>query len=287
MFVITGITGRVGAIAAATLLQAGQPVRAVVRSEEKGAAWRACGCEIAIVPEADDRAALARAFAGATGVYVMNPPNYDAAPGYADTRRRAEASAAAIADVKPGRVVLLSTVGAQVTEFNLLNWAGIYEAALSATGVPVALLRPAWFMENATWDVPAARERRFDAYLQPLDHAIDMVSVRDVGPTVADLLREDWSGVRKIELSGPRKYSANDEAAGFAAVLGHPVEAVAVPRDTWDAVFRKQGMRHPEGRIRMLDGFNEGWIDFERDGTERRTGRVTFESVLSELAARG
>ncbi|MBN8903681.1 MAG: NAD(P)H-binding protein, partial [Rhodospirillales bacterium] len=157
MFVITGITGRVGAIAAATLLQAGQPVRAVVRSEEKGAAWRACGCEIAIVPEADDRAALARAFAGATGVYVMNPPNYDAAPGYADTRRRAEASAAAIADVKPGRVVLLSTVGAQVTEFNLLNWAGIYEAALSATGVPVALLRPAWFMENATWDVPAAR----------------------------------------------------------------------------------------------------------------------------------
>ncbi|PDS41458.1 hypothetical protein CO662_23280 [Rhizobium anhuiense] len=53
---------------------------------------------------------------------------------------------------------------------------------------------------------------------------------------------------------------SNDEAAGFAAALGHPVEAVVVPRDGWDATFRAQGMQNPQGRIRMLDGFNEGWI---------------------------
>lgn len=287
MFVITGITGKVGAIAATTLLNAGQQVRAVVRSEEKGAPWRARGCEIAVVPEADDRAALQRAFAGAAGVFLMNPPNYDSAPSFPDSRRRAEASAKAIADVKPGRVVLLSTVGAQVTEFNLLNWAHFYESALAATGVPVALLRAAWFMENAAWDVAGAREGRFDSYLQPLDHAIEMVSVHDIGRTAADLLREDWSGVRTVELSGPRKYSANDEAAGFAAALGHPVEAVIVPREGWEATFRAQGMQHPQGRIRMLDGFNEGWIDFERQGTEQRTGIVTFETVLGELTAKG
>ncbi|MEY9524013.1 uncharacterized protein YbjT (DUF2867 family) [Bradyrhizobium japonicum] len=123
MFAITGITGKVGAIAATTLLDAGQQVRAVVRSEEKGARWRARGCEAAVVPEADDSAALSRAFAGAAGVFLMNPPNYDSAPTFPDSRRRAEASTKAIADVKPGRVVLLSTVGAQASEFNLLNWA--------------------------------------------------------------------------------------------------------------------------------------------------------------------
>ena len=105
MFVVTGITGKVGAIAATTLLNAGEQVRAVVRSEEKGAPWRARGCKIAVVPEADDSAALARAFAGAAGVFLMNPPNYDSAPDFADSRRRAEASAKAIANVKPGRVV--------------------------------------------------------------------------------------------------------------------------------------------------------------------------------------
>ncbi|MBN8901099.1 MAG: NmrA family NAD(P)-binding protein [Rhodospirillales bacterium] len=287
MFAITGITGRVGAIAAATLLKAERQVRAVVRSEEKGAAWKARGCEIAVVPDAEDQTALERAFDGVEGVFLMNPPNYDSDAGFTDTRRRVAAAMRALSKVKPGRAVLLSTVGAQVSAFNLLNWAGIYEAALAETGIPAAFLRAAWFMENASWDVAAAREGRFPSHLQPLDRAIHRVSVKDIGRVAAELLQETWTGLRRIELAGPRKYSANDEAAGFAAVLGHPVEAVAVPRDTWDAVFRKQGMRHPEGRIRMLDGFNEGWIDFERDGTERRTGRVTFESVLSELAARG
>ena len=287
MFAITGMTGKVGAIAASMLLDAGRQVRAVVRNEEKGAPWRARGCEIAVVPEADDSAALARAFAGTDGVFLMNPPNYDSAPTFPDTRRRAEASAKAIADAKPGRVVLLSTVGAQATEFNLLNWARYYEPALAATGVPVALLRAAWFMENAAWDVAGARKGRIDSYLQPLDHAIQMVSVRDIGRTAADLLREDWTGVRTVELSGPRMYSAKDEAAGFAAALGHPVEAVAVPRENWESIFRAQGMQNPQGRIRMLDGFNEGWIDFERQGAEQRSGTITFETVLGDLIAKG
>lgn len=287
MFVITGITGKVGSIAANTLLDAGQQVRAVVRSEDKGAPWRARGCDIAVVPEANNSDALANAFSGATGIFLMNPPNYDSAPDFADSRRRADASAKAIADVRPGRVVLLSTVGAQASEFNLLNWARFYEHALAATGLPVAFLRAAWFMENAMWDVEPAREGRFYSHLQPLDHAIDRVSVKDIGRVAAELLKETWTGARTIELAGPEKYSPNDEAAGFAAALGRPVEAVVVPRDTWEAQFRGQGMQHPQGRMRMIDGFNEGWIDFERDGTEQRTGTVTFETVLRELTAKG
>jgi NAD(P)H dehydrogenase (quinone) len=286
MFTVMGITGKVGEIVAAALLDAGRQVRAVVRSDEKGAPWRARGCEIAVVADADDSTALAHAFDGAAGVFVMNPPNYDSEPTFLDTRRRAEATAKAIAKVKPDKAVLLSTVGAQVAEFNLLNWAQIYEPALAGTGIPVVLLRAAWFMENAAWDAAGAREGRFDSYLQPLDHAIEMVSVQDVGRTAADLLGENWTGVRTVELSGPRTYSAEDEAAGFAAALGRPVEAMIVPRDSWEATFRAQGMQHPEGRIRMLDGFNEGWLDFERQGNERRIGTVTLEAVLRGLVAK-
>jgi hypothetical protein len=33
----------------------------------------------------------------------------------------------------------------------------------------------------------------------------------------------------------------------------------------------------------MLDGFNEGWIEFERTGAERATGTRTLEDVLEEL----
>ena len=59
-------------------------------------------------------------------------------------------------------------------------------------------------------------------------------------------------------------------AMGFAEAVGHPVRMKSVPRDTWEALFRSQGMKHPLARIRMIDGFNEGWIDFEGDSSEHR-----------------
>jgi NAD(P)H dehydrogenase (quinone) len=60
-----------------------------------------------------------------------------------------------------------------------------------------------------------------------------------------------------------------------------------VPRDMWEALFRSQGMKHPLARIRMIDGFNEGWIDFEGGGTEHRTGRIPLEAVLNDISAQG
>jgi NAD(P)H dehydrogenase (quinone) len=285
MFVINGITGKVGGRVADILLEAGLPVRALVRSAEKGAAWKARGCEIAIVPDAADAQSLAQAFAGATGVFLMNPPNYDSERDFPDIQRSAKATAEAIAKAKPDKIVLLSTIGAHVQEFNLLNRSTLFEHMLANAGVPVAFLRAAWFMENAAWDLAAARSGRIESYLQPLDRKIDMVSTKDIGRAAADLLREEWSGVRIVELSGPQKYSPRDEAAAFAAALGRDVKVVEVPRAEWEQRFRREGMQHPEARIRMLDGFNEGWIDFQCEGTERRTGTVELAQVLSEVAA--
>jgi uncharacterized protein YbjT (DUF2867 family) len=285
MFVINGITGKVGGRVADILLEAGLPVRALVRSAEKGAAWKARGCEIAIVPDAADAQSLAQAFAGATGVFLMNPPNYDSERDFPDIQRSAKATAEAIAKAKPDKIVLLSTIGAHVQEFNLLNRSTLFERMLTNAGVPVAFLRAAWFMENAAWDLAAARSGRIESYLQPLDRKIDMVSTKDIGRAAADLLREQWSGVRIVELSGPQKYSPRDEAAAFATALGRDVKVVEVPRAEWEQRFRREGMQHPEARIRMLDGFNEGWIDFQCEGTERRTGTVELAQVLSEVAA--
>jgi NAD(P)H dehydrogenase (quinone) len=285
MFVINGITGKVGGRVADILLEAGLPVRALVRSVDKGASWKARGCEIALVPDAADAQSLAQAFAGATGVFLMNPPNYDSERDFPDIQRSAKASAEAIAKAKPDKIVLLSTIGAHVQEFNLLNSSTLFEHMLANAGVPVAFLRPAWFMENAAWDLAGARSGRIESYLQPLDRKIDMVSTKDIGRAAADLLREEWSGVRIVELSGPQKYSPRDEAAAFAAALGRDVKVVEVPRAEWEQRFRREGMQHPEARIRMLDGFNEGWIDFQCEGTERRTGTVELAQVLSEVAA--
>ena len=145
--------------------------------------------------------------------------------------------------------------------------------------VPVAFLRAAWFMENASWDVKAAKVGVVPSFPQPLDHPIPMVATADVGHVAADLLRESWAGLRIVELEGPRRYSANDVAAGFSKAVGHPVRIEPVPRDTWEALFRSQGMKHPLPRMRMIDGFNEGWIDFE--GVARNTAPAGSRSNSS------
>jgi hypothetical protein len=78
----------------------------------------------------------------------------------------------------------------------------------------------------------------------------------------------------------------NEIANTFAEVLGRRVSMDAVPRETWERLFRSQGMKNPIPRIRMLDGFNDGRIEFENGEAGSRKGEVALKSVLQTLVER-
>ncbi len=284
MFAVTGITGKVGSQVAHGLLAKGHKVRAIVRTPARGEEWAALGCEVAIA-SIDDAAALAEAFRGTEGVFLMTPPNYDPEIGFPDTQRNAAAIRHSIEEGHPKKVIFLSTVGAQVAEPNLLNNSGMTEAMLRTVSVPVAFLRAAWFMENAAWDIDSAKTGVVHSFLQPLDHRIPMVATEDIAQAAVDLLTETWEGVRITELEGPERYSANDVAAALAGALGNPVRNEIVPRASWEELFRSQGMKNPILRIRMVDGFNEGWIEFESGQEGSRKGTTTLASALRSLVS--
>jgi NAD(P)H dehydrogenase (quinone) len=285
MYAITGITGKVGGALARALLADGQPVRAVVRDTDRGRAWAERGCEVAAA-NMDDAASLAAAFEGAAGVFILPPSEFDPSPGFPEARAVIDAVKTALESAHPGKVVCLSTIGAQATQSNLLTQRTLMEQALSELPMPVTFLRPGWFMENAAWDVgPARDEGVVHSFLQPLDKAVPMVATADVGRVAAQLLQETWSGKRVVELEGPQRASPNDLAAAFAEIIGRPVRAEAVPHDTWGALFRAQGTKDPIPRIQMIDGFNEGWIDFEGDEATVIKGRVELETVLRGLVS--
>jgi NAD(P)H dehydrogenase (quinone) len=284
MYAITGITGQVGGAAALTLLAAHQPVRAVLRDAGKGGAWAARGCEVAVA-EMTDAAALTAAFSGADGVFILLPSQFDPSPGFPEARQLVATIKAALIAARPAKVVALSTIGAQATQQNLLSQLGIMEQEFAALPMPVAFLRPAWFMENAAWDIAAAQTTgEIPSFLQPLDKPVPMVATADVGRVAAELLQETWQGRRVVELEGPTPVTPDRIATTLGTLLGRPVRAQAVPRETWATLFTAQGVRNPLPRIRMLDGFNECWIAFE--GTPRK-GTIDIETVLRELAARG
>jgi uncharacterized protein YbjT (DUF2867 family) len=286
MHAITGITGKVGGALARALLADRRPVRAVVRDLEKGRFWAAQGCEIAQA-EMEDPASLTVAFTGADGVFILPPSEFDPAPGFPEARAVIATVKAALESARPNKVLCLSTIGAQATKSNLLTQRTLMEQALGELPMPVTFLRPGWFMENAAWDVASARDQGMIAsFLQPLDKPVPMIATADIGRVASELLQQTWTGKRVVELEGPKRVSPQDLGATFAEILGHDVRVEAVSRETWQALFESQGMRHPLPRMQMLDGFNEGWIDFEGGKANTIKGKVELRTVLQELVDR-
>jgi NAD(P)H dehydrogenase (quinone) len=289
MYAITGISGKVGGALARTLLAGGQPVRAVVRDAGKGRSWAEKGCEVALA-EMEDSAALSAALKEVDGVFILPPSEFDPAPGFPEARAVITVVKAALQTARPKKVLCLSTIGAQATQPNLLTQRTLMEQELRELTIPVTFLRPAWFMENFAWDVVSARDSGvITSFLQPVDKPVPMIATADVGRAAAELIQQDWQGCRVVELEAAHRSTPNEVAATFSKILGHPVRVEAIPRASWLSLFQSQGMKNPTPRIQMLDGFNEGWIEFERGKSGSVKCNITLETVLRglvDLAAR-
>jgi NAD(P)H dehydrogenase (quinone) len=218
----------------------------------------------------------------------MIPPNFAPTSDFAESRGIIDALRGALVRAAPPKVVCLSSIGAQHDSgLGLITQLHMLESALGSLPLPVTFLRPAWFMENIAWDIaPARTTGLLHSYLHPLDRAIPMVSTADIGHVAACRLRQRWSGRKVVEIEGPARYSPADLASILAQALHRPVKPVAVPPQTWEETFRQQGTIDPSPRIDMLNGFNNGWIDFEGAPGEHLAGETTMEEAVAALLPR-
>src|SRR4029450_7239158 len=134
------MTGQIGRVIGHTLIAAKQPVRAVVRDAGKGQAWANRGCEVALA-SIEDASALAAAFQGAEGVFVLVPSNFDPLPGFPEARAIGATLQSAPTPARPPRVVYLSTIGAQASQNNLLTQHSMIEKAIGHLPMPTDFLR--------------------------------------------------------------------------------------------------------------------------------------------------
>lgn len=74
-------------------------------------------------------------------VFVLVPPNFDPPPDFHEARATAATLRSAPAAARPGRVVYLSTIGAQTTQSNLLTQHTIIEQVLGELSIPITFLR--------------------------------------------------------------------------------------------------------------------------------------------------
>ena len=283
MFAVAGVTGQTGAVVAATLLARKQPVRVIVRSSEKGEEWKAKGAQVAVA-SLDEAEALAKALQGVTGAYFLVPPNYKAAQYMEDRTRVVEAIAAAVASSALRHVVLLSSLGAHVTNetgpIRVLHYA---ERRLGAVVQSMTIVRAPYFMENWVPVVGTARSQGLlPSFLSP-SRKIPMIAVRDIGHMAAECLLDQPKGRRVLELSGPEDYSPDDVAAVLGQHLHRRVNVQQLPLDAAIPTFTAMGFSPDVARLfeEMYAGLEHGSITYEGNGACRPRGLVTLAEAVS------
>ena len=283
MFLVLGITGKVGGATARHLLGAGRQVRALVRDPRKAAAWARQGVELR---EGDfaDSAGLAAALQGVEGTFLMLPPFFTPGPGFPEAKAIVDNFRDAVHRSNPGRIVALSAVGSQQTSgLGMITATHLLEAGLNDPGCPISFVRAGSFLENYVQSLDRAFSTGvFDTYLTPTERGFPMVATDDIGSQVARLLVDGWSGRKLVELGS--RISSDDLARAMGEVLGRPVQARAVPREQWTASLEARGM--PAGFIEpyleMEDGYNSGWIDFGVPGAEQVSGTTGPAQVFGQ-----
>jgi uncharacterized protein YbjT (DUF2867 family) len=222
MFVLMGSNGNITSRAARALLADGHRIRVVARQPESLAALRAAGAEAAI-GDAQDPSFLARAFAGATAAYVMIPPAYDAPDMRHAHALLGTAIARAIEASGVGRVVSLSSIGAELAS-GTGPIAGLHdqERRLDAIArLDLLHLRAGYFMENHLHAIGVIAQHGVYASLERSDVAVPMVDVGDIATVVArELAQPTTRGV--LQLHALRHYTFQEVAAILGREIGRP-----------------------------------------------------------------
>jgi uncharacterized protein YbjT (DUF2867 family) len=287
MYVIAGVSGNTGSIVANALLEQGKKVRVIVRDAKKGEPWKARGAEVAIAT-VDDEAALTKALEGATGAYLLSPPDMAATDFIAQRRASAETIARAVEKSHVKHVVFLSSVGAQHDAgTGPIRTVAYAERALAKTPAKTTFLRASYFLENWAGVLGAAAQGTLPTFVPP-DLVFPMVTTKDIGLVAAKALLEPPSGKTEIiELAGPRDYSSRDIAAVLSKILGKTVEVQAAPLDAVVPTFKSFGVSEEMAGLyrEMYEGIAKGLVVFEGKGTRLVRGNVDAETALRGLGA--
>lgn len=282
MYAVAGVSGNTGRWVAQTLLEAGEPVRVIVRDAAKGQPWADRGAEVAVA-DLSDADALATALDGVEGLYVLIPPQHTDDPVKDGiTLGQSVARAASRTGV---HVVLLSSMGAQhpsgTGPIQILHHT---EAALRGAGVDATFLRAGYFFENFGALLPAINGDGVVPTFIPASTPLPVVTVRDIGRKAAALLRAGGDGVKIVGLIGAGDPTTDDIAAGFSQALGRPVTAVEQPLDAVIPTFEGMGLSPAWARLydELYRGMRSGRIAF--DAQPQRGSDGVTEGVAALLS---
>ncbi len=248
---VYGATGMQGAAVARQLLQAGQPVRVVVRDPLKAEHWRQAGAEV-VTGDYGDRASLEAAQAGIDRVILHLPLQYDL-----DSYERYGCNAIDAAQAAGVRLLVFNSStqvpsGTKVKVFQVKNRVIDY---LAASGVPFIILRPGFYLENllGPGTKPAIVQQGVIAFPLRADFKASWITHNDSAAlSIAALNQPELAG-SAFDIGGPEALAGNDLAERFGRVLGKSVQYFAISPDDFEKALAP--ILGPSGALELADQF--------------------------------
>lgn len=226
MYVITGVTGKLGRLAVEDLLERvpAREVAAVARDPRKAADLSERGVDVRH-GDYDDPASLRTAFAGADVLLFVSSP--DITPG-ARPRQHGNVVEAAVA-TGVGRVVYTSAIGAADAPPGFLADHTVTEALLAGSGLQHTVLRNTFYLEALV--NPGLRAALDAGELLGADEGVpvNFAALADLGLAASRALTGDRHPPA-YELRGPL-FTVADLARTVSEVSGKDVAYRPVPAD--------------------------------------------------------
>ena len=282
-FVVSTPTGNIGSVVADRLLEAGADVVVTHRDPQKVDELAARG---AIVQQGsiDDESFLTAALQGADALFWVTPPDFQAENFRAAQNAFGAAAAAAVQATGIGRVVNVSSIGAQHDE-GTGPVAGLHdvEEMFDATGAAVLHLRPGYFFENYGMQVDAIQA--MGGIMLPVSGStrVPMIATRDIGEVAAAKLLDDGgAGSGILGLHGPADLSYDEAATAISAAVGQQVPHMMI--DEMQARMGLSMLGMSQSGIDMLIELHDAIESGHLSSAEPRSEETTTPTTLEEWA---
>jgi uncharacterized protein YbjT (DUF2867 family) len=277
---VTGASGNTGHGVAVGLLEKGYQVRALVRDAAKGEGLKAQGADVVVV-DLDDPATLTPAvFEGVDKIYLLTWNGETAA------QQTKNFLAAVKASGTSPYVVRLSAYGA--AESRIIKQLRESDQDLKDSGCDWTLLQPTFFMQNTMMGAQSIQEQG-TIYFDWGEGKAGMIDVRDIVDSAVGALTaegDDFRG-KSYVMTGPESIGFADVAEKIGAVVGKPVQYMAVPHEM--AIQTMSGMGMPDfivqGFAELATGFESGFADLTNDSVQQLAGHAprSFDQFASDF----
>jgi len=268
MILVTTPTGNTGSALVRTLVEAGHPVRVLVRDPAKlpvdlqGRIAIAQGSML-------DADAFARALEGCEAMYVCIPQADDATDVMAHYASFAHVAVEAAKRSGTPRIVYLSGAGKASP---LAQRAGSATALFHAedifadSGLALRALRCPVFYESTLWQMEPIIHAGMMFGLMPGDYHHGQVAARDIAAVAAAWLADtQWNGVQGVGVFGPVDVSQDEVADWIAQAIGKPVRYQQIPRERYVGNLRGFGVSDALANdvATMFEAIADGLFDAE------------------------